>query len=275
MADFFLGGNLGIFSKKKKKSNVAYDPYGKTREAFQNWLVPQIGKSGKKYTGQMVAPMSDAEKDSFGFLRQYGEQGFGQPFQQAKNEISKTFTGEYDPSKSPYYQAVKAQASRNLSETQKNIGSNAAGAGRFWSGGRLAEQADASKDMGNSLNRLLGEMSERERQNRLSIIPQAIQMGEMEQRLPLQQAQAYQSLGALPREIQQAIATAQQQDWLRSEVDYPMDIGRLAANVQTPPTYQQKQQGWLSKLMGSVGRGVGNYAGEKVKDWADSKSESK
>jgi len=256
-----LGGagiGAALSGNKKKGLQVAADPYGRLREPLIDWLVPQIGQPGQTYTGEMVAPLSEPESKSFDFLRKYGEAGYGDTFQQAKGEISKTLTNQYDPTTSPYYQAVKAQAATNLQDELRGIESDAAGAGRYWTGARLERQEKARTRTTEGLNTILGALAERERQNRLNVIPQAMQLGQLEQGLPLQQATAFQTLGALPRNIQQAQDTAMQNEWLRSQVEYPLAIANLAAGIQTPPTYQQRPPSGLDQLLTGVGSGVGN-----------------
>src|SRR3990167_3451137 len=155
LSDFFMGG--------KPSYSVAVDPYKSTRESLTKWLDSQIGQNAPAYGGEKVAPLSPYENQSFDFLRQYGDSGYGSTFQGAKNEINKTLSGGYDPSSSPYYQAVKAGADRNLAETQKNIASNAAGGGgRYWTGARLKEQDNAATDTNIGLNQMLGGMRSEE-----------------------------------------------------------------------------------------------------------------
>ena len=258
----FLGKKLaGDDGGKGGGTSVAADPYGQLRNALNDWLIPQIGQPGKQYTGEMVAPLSEQEGQSFDFLRKYGEQGDNETLKNARGEINKTLTNQYDPTTSPYYQAVKAQAAVNLQDTQRNIASNAAGAGRYWTGARLEQEGKAARDSELGLNTLLGALSENERQRRLDVLPQAGQFGEAEQQLPLQQATAYQALGALPRNIQQAGDTATQNEWLRSQVEYPMQIANIAAGVQTPPTLQQNPPSGIQQLLTGVGQGVGQGAG--------------
>lgn len=256
-----LGGGAALASAAGGKSEtgkvkVAADPYESVRTPLLKWLSGQIGKPGETYQGEMVAPLSEQENKSFDFLRKYGENGYGDTFNQAKGEISKTLNNEYDPTTSPYYQAVKAQSAVNLQDTQKNIADNAAGGGRYWTGARLGEQSKAARDSELGLNTMLGGMSERERERRLSVIPQALGLADMEQKLPLQQATAYQTLGALPRQVQQALDSAKQNEWLRSQVEYPMQIANLAAGVQTPPTYQQQAPSTIQQLLTAGGQGL-------------------
>ncbi len=239
-------------------TKVAADPYGRLREPLMDWLIPQIGQPGKSYTGEMVAPLSEQEGQSFDFLRKYGEQGDNETMKNARGEINKTLTNQYDPTTSPYYQAVKAQAAVNLDETQRNISSNAAGGGRYWTGARLEQQGKAARDSELGLNTMLGSLAEAERQRRLDVLPQAMQFGQAEQQLPLQQATAYQALGALPRNVRQAGDTATQNEWLRSQVEYPMQIANLAAGIQTPPTYQQNPPSGISQLLSGAGSAAGS-----------------
>ena len=180
--------------------------------------------------------------------------------QQGKAEIGKTLTGQYDPATSPYYQAVKAEAAKNLAETQKSISGKAAGGGRYWTGARLEQQQEAASENARGLNTLMGSLAENERQNRLNVLPQAFQYGQAEQQLPLQKATAFQTLGGLPRAIEQMVNQANYQEWLRSQVDYPMQIGGMAMGTQQPPVYQQKPPSAISQLMSGVGSGVGQIA---------------
>lgn len=253
------------FSDKDRGAgvNVAADPYKDVRESYLKWLTPEIGKPGATYPGQLVAPLSDQESKSFDFLRQYGEGGLGasQPFQQGKAEISKTLTDQYNPATSPYYQAVKAEASKNLQETKKGIAQETSGGGRYWAGARAGRQQEAASESERGLNTLLGLMSEKERQNRLSVLPQAFQYGQAEAQEPLQQAGAYQSLGALPRSVEQMLNTANYQEWLRSQVGYPMDIAGMAQQTQQPPLYQQNTPSFIYEMLKSVAPEIAKAAG--------------
>lgn len=235
-----------------KGVDVVADPYGDTRGNLLKWLNGQIGQTGKKYTGEMVAPQSNQENQSFDFLRQYGENLPGETFNNAKTEINKTLTNQYDPTTSPYYQAVKAEAARNQDITNKQIASNTSGAGRYYTGARVKQQREASTDTTNRINTIMGGLADSERNRMMGVLPQAEEMGKYEANMPLQKATAFQTLGALPRNIQQAKDQAQMEDWLRSEVNYPFQIGQLASNVQTPPTYQQKPPSMMDQLMGGV-----------------------
>jgi len=248
----FIEGFLGT---DQQKLRVAADPYQRVREPYLDWLKGQIGQPGESYQGQMVAPQSTQEAQSFDFLRKYGEGDISQaPMQtQSKKVISDTLTNRYDPTTSPYYQAVKAESAKNLEDVQKNIASNSAGAGRYWTGGRLKEQGEAATQNALGLNKVLGELALKERQNQLSVIPQALGIAQTESLEPLQKATAYQTLGALPREIEQAKNQAAYNEWLRANVEYPMQIGQMAGQTQRPPMYvNQAPSNWTG--LGSLFR---------------------
>lgn len=224
----------GLFKSKKQEPefSTVYDPFSDVRKASGDWLKGQIGQTAKPYTGQLVAPMSGEESKSFDFLRKFTDSPAPESLNMANEELRKTMQGEYDPTTSPYYQAVKAESSRNLQSTLADIESDAAGGGRYWSGARLGEQREARTDVGNALNTLLGGMAETERGRRFEAIPLAMQLGQYEQGLPLQQATALQSLGSLPRELSQAGNEAAYSEWLRQN-EYPLQIAQLASPYAT------------------------------------------
>ena len=140
-----MGLGSFLFGKGEGVKEVA-DPYGSVRRPLLDWVGGQVGQEGPTYGKPQVAPLSPYEDRSFDFLNRYGASGYGSTFNNAKNEVNKTLTDNYNPANSPYYQAVKAEASRNLADVQKNIASNAGGGGRYFSGARMKQQSDAAVD---------------------------------------------------------------------------------------------------------------------------------
>jgi hypothetical protein len=179
----------------------------------------------------------------------------------AQDEIRKTLTGGYDPSTSPYYQSVKAEAARNLADTNQNIASNAAGGGRYWSGARLGEQGKAATDTALGLNRVLGELSENERGRMMSVLPQAERMGAAEEGKDLQTADALQRYGGLGRENTNAMNQASYEEWLRATQQRPMEMAQLAAGIQQAPMYGEntKTPSTFMKMLGEVNPIAGSY----------------
>lgn len=224
----------GLFKSKTSSASydTKYDPFAAVRGQTSDWLSSQIGKTAPAYTGEIAAGMSEPEKQSLSFLNKYTTQGTPETTNLARNEIKKTLSGDYDPTTSPYYQAVKAESARNLDDTLEGISSDAAGAGRYWTGARLNQQGNARTDTGIGLNKLLGEMSENERVRRLQAVPYAQALGEEEANQPLKQAEALQNIGALPREVAQNLDTATYNEWLRQQ-NYQKDIADMAQGYAT------------------------------------------
>ncbi len=232
MSNFFKS------TENKQHYDVVADPFKSVREPLNNWIGGQIGKTAEQYGGEMVAPMSDEERQSLDWLKNYINAGESSMTSAAKGELNKTLkTDVYDPTKSGYYQAVKAEAAKNLEDTERQIAGDAANGGDYWTGARLGEQAKARTDLANALNTLLYGMAEQERQNKLDAASKAAAIGQAEQQEPLQKAQALQSLGALPRTLQQAYDEAVYNEWLRATQDYPLQIASLASGLAREPYY--------------------------------------
>ena len=279
-----------LFKSKQStpQYDVAMDPYASIRQPTLNWLSGQIGKTAPQYTGEMVAPISSMEKqavnpyagefvapstaqekESLDWLKKYVEQGPSEGMGLASEEVRKTMTGQYDPTSSPYYQAVKAESARNLEDVQRNIADQAAGGGRYWSGARLKEQGEAGTEAGLAMNKLLYGMQETERGRRLSTAPFAAQLGQYAEQQPLAKAGALQQYGGLERTLQQAkleamykewLRTTQEtkelgglertlqqarneaiyNEWLRATQEYPMQIGAMGAGLAREPYYVQR-----------------------------------
>jgi len=253
----------GLFDSKKTTPEVSIvaDPYGDVRNKLTKWLSEKIGQPGEQYTGELVAPSTAQEKQSLTSLDQYANRTTPETTTMARNELTKTLGGEYDPASSPYYQAVKAEAARNLADTQRNISSNAAGGGRYWSGARLGQQGEAATDVNNALNTLMGQLAETERARRLQAVPLAQQMGMEEQEEPLKTATALQGLGGLERTLAQAQNDAAYNEWLRSTQEYPLNIAQLAAGVQQAPLYGEvtESPSTFMKMLGEVSPIAGSY----------------
>lgn len=238
---------MSNFFKSKTKSTdptftIAADDYGAVREPLIKWLNQKIGKPAEQYpSDKLVADKTPQEEKSVGFVDQYADQGQNKNVSLASQEVQKTLSGNYDPTSSPYYQAVKAEAARNLEEAQSDIADRAAGTTGYWRGSRVKAQADTARDYALGLNKLLYGMAEDERVRRLQTVPVAQQLGAYEEAAPLRKATALQELGSLDRQINQARNDAIYNEWLRATQEYPLNVATLAANVQQPPDRAQRQ----------------------------------
>ena len=256
----------GLFSSKKDSTpqspniQTFYDPFKSTREKVNAWLTDQVGKPGPDYTGERVAPMSELEVASQEAGKSYAAApSTGESLKLAQDEIKKTLSGDYDPSTSPYYQAVKAEAEKNLTEQNKTIADNSAGGRRYFSGARLKAQADAASDTTIALNKQLGALSEQERQNRLSVLPQAMAADTQATQADAKKAMTLQTIGALPRELQQSLLDAIFNEWQQANYSYPLSVAQIGAGVSTQqPTFIQQgysttgSSGWNNAIQTAI-----------------------
>ena len=266
-----------VFGGKEEKGgvDVVADPYQEVREPLIKWLKGTIGKSAPAYGGQLVAPMSEQEEKSLGFLDQYAERQPSSTFSSGKKHIEDTLGGKYyDPTKSPYYQAVKAEAAQLKKEGLEDIAGEAASGGRYWTGARLGEQGEFVGDVTRGLQTTLGQFAENlqeaERNRQMQAVPLAYQYGQYEEEAPLRTTAALQEFGSLPRLIQQALDDALYQEFVGAEREWPLAIGQLAAGIQQAPLYQEKGYsqspftGFLTNLGSTLGGKVGEGLAGKI-----------
>ena len=225
----------GLFkSKQAPQATIekVYDPFEGIRGRLNDYFNANIGKSATPYTGEFVAPASEAENRSQATLKEYSDdQSYKEGYKLSKDELKKTLTDQYDPSTSPYYQAVKASAMRNQDKALETVANKASMGRRYYGGGRLKEQGDVLTDTTNSLNVTLGSMAEKERQNRLTAAGLLPGIEDKELAIPLQKTAANQAYGALPREIEQAYNDAVYNEFLNATREYPLNIAQLATGL--------------------------------------------
>ena len=222
-------------STKPKVETRMHDvaDYANVRKPLSKYYAGQIGKTGKTYGGQTVAPLTDIQQQGMGHLRTYaGQTGVPALTQSGANELQNTLNGNYDPSTSLYYKAMRDAAKVNLQNTQNNIADQSAGGGRYWAGARLQKQGEASRDTTNYLNQILGQMAETERGRRFSAAPMAIDAGQAIDAIPLNRASNILNVGDIARQIQQQQNASDYDQWIRANYDYPMQMAQMANNFQ-------------------------------------------
>lgn len=237
----------GLFKSKKSNTQsgpsfeTLYDPFAGVRSKVAGWLESQVGQAGPTYTGERVAAPSDIESAGLDWAREYATSPVNTPnLSAAQKEINKTLSGEYDPSTSAYYQAIKAESQRNLEKQNEYIKSNASGGRRYFSGARLKAQSDAAADVNTSLNTTMGQLAENERQRMMQAVPLAVSVEDYIQNAPAKKSATLQTLGALPRELEQAYLDAIYQEWMQSNYEWPLNIAQLSSGLasQEPIFYQ-------------------------------------
>lgn len=236
MSHFFKG-------KKARAETKMLDvpAYKKVRDTLSKWFSGQIGQTGPVYEGEIIPPATSYQEEALPYMEEYASSPVNPELVNlAAGEYKKTLQGQYDPTKSLYYQAMREAAKQNLSDTLSRIGSEAAGAGRYWTDARLSQQAGSERRMTNYLNQLLGGLTERERARRLNAAVPAAQLGYSMQLAPLTKAENIFNVGNLFRNIQAAKDQAAYEQWLRSVYEYPLKIAQLATGFQAtkPPEWQ-------------------------------------
>jgi len=222
-----MGGILGSSSGQDTKS-VSSSSETELTKQLKSWLSNQLS-SLSGYSGKLTADETAQEKQSTSLLQKYLDSTDSSLTAAAKKEYSDTLSGDrYDPASSGYYQAVKAEANKNLANTQKNIASQAAGGGSYWSGARLKAQSDAAEDTANSLNQTIYSLANQERQNRLSAASSASNLGQQETDTDLKKAAAAQTYGSLDRTLQQSGLDKLYSDYLNTQ-DYGTNIANIIA----------------------------------------------
>ena len=232
-----------LFKRKKPKISIRLleIPYYKdVAVKLSDYFKGLIGQPGPRYEGEKVAPLTQRQRRGLEHLDVYADTKTPEIIDIAAQEVKKTFTGDYDPTKSIYYKAFREAAKKNLQELQENIGNLAAGGGRYWTGARMKLQTEAEEDVANALNQLLGRMYEAERERRYRLIPVAVDVGRIIESLPAAKAQTILNLAEIERQIEQAKLGADYEEWLRRYYQYPLDIARLATSFQAtrPPQWQ-------------------------------------
>ncbi len=262
----------GLFKSKKSEGQLTpmYDPYAGLRNKTSSWLESQIGKPAEPYTGEFVAPMTDEEKKSTEYLNQYAEGGPSESTKLVGQEIQKTLSGGYDPSTSPYYQAVKAQTMKNNRLATERLNQRSSMGGRYFSGGRVQAQSDLEEDTTNELNRVVYGLADKERQRKLDLLPFASEFGRSEEEAPLRKTSALQEYGQLPRAIQQALLDAKYGEFLSANREYPMNIAAYASNLagqepwmkyKRPSTRRSFWDGMFGGDSGGGGSAIGSIGG--------------
>jgi hypothetical protein len=261
-----LGGGVGfglnkLFGGGDDDYKVVANRFGGLEKQLQDFYGSRLGQPGPTYPGggeAAVAPLTPYENQSFDFLRRFGEGGFGQTFQNASKTVNNTLNNRFDPTSDPYYQAVKAESNRNLEEEVKQIGNDASGGGRYYTGARIAKQADARTRNASNLNTVLGGLYNEDQNRALAAVPLGLSLEQAQKNLPMQQAAAYQALGGLPRQIEQGKRDFDVNQWFQSQFNYPLDIANSVSGLlnSNQPVLETPQPGILQQLMQGLGQAL-------------------
>ena len=207
-------GSSGIFEKEKKQTPIVIEAFPGQRDMLAKMsgaalpgALERIGTLGDPYEGKLTAGMSKFEDIGMDTLAQYlNSPGLGgnELFTAAKGEALSTLQGDkYDPSEGDYYKAFRSAVQIELQDAKDRIAARTSANDMFFGGGRIKAEGDVETDTMNTLVQFLGQLSLRERENRMGMVPLAASLGQMEDRSPLDRIAASQTFGALPRMLEQ------------------------------------------------------------------------
>lgn len=196
-----IGGKSDLFESKKISPEAVPEPsyYPQLRETIGNRWQDILNRGAEKYTGNFVAPLTDLENQSLKKASEYGSMNAPALYGEGAQEISKTLANEYDPETSAYYNAYRDQRLYENQQQKERFNEDAAGAGRFFHGGRIEGLRKIDESATRDINTTNATLAENERNRRLSVLPQALQFGQAQSQFPLQQAAGLQAVGGLQR----------------------------------------------------------------------------
>ena len=224
----------------------------------------RIELTGQPYGGTLTAGLSDIEKTGLGSLEDFlsSTPSTETPlFGLAQGELEKTLAGgEYDPIGGTYYQAFRKAVMRELRDAKDRLAAETSAADKFFGGGRIKTAGRLEESAMGDLAQVLGQLFENERTRRLSAVGPALQLATYGELAPLQRIEAALSLGARPREIEQAELTAQYQEWLRQLEDLGIPLSVVTGMALQSPDFYTEEPSDLSGSYGNLGAALAMLA---------------
>ena len=177
-------------------------------EKLYNWSNDSLEKypyePAKPYGGQLSSPMTNNENMSQNMLSSFMQQPQASSLSSANKYNTDVLSGKYNPRDSEYYKDYKRGILKDAEEAGGAIRHNAARSGMLHSDPRHDQERKLNENVTNNLSTFLGQLYENERGRMGTAAGQAPGMAQMMQQLPLQQISAGSTVGAIPREVDQA-----------------------------------------------------------------------
>ena len=216
---------------------------------------------GADYGKDLSAPMTGFENQGMSFLQNYltgaSDTNANPMLGLAENELTKTFTGGYDPSTSPFFKATRDAAMVERQDALNTQNQGLGARGKFFSSEALRENQQLNTRTTNFLNQTLTGMAEKERMNRLNAVPMAMNLDSARTKADLSPIIAATTFGSIPREVEQQDLERQYQKFLneREEKALPLTAARGAYSnmgLKTVATQAKPGFDWGS-FLGQVG----------------------
>ncbi len=273
---------MGIFSTPKKtKAVVAPESFpgaGAMRRRLAGAAEPgaleRIGRAGQEYQGPLIAALSEFEETGLAGLKDWLGTELpteGVMYKSAADQIMKMLSEE---SNEEYRQAYKTQALRELQEAKDRLASRSARGSKLFGGTRLGVEGEMEEDFLANLAVFQAELDERRKERILRATQQALGFTQYEEGVQPRRTAISQTLGALPREIEQAEMDADYQEWMRALNDLGISLDVATGLATYQPGYFLETTGgpkpWvqdvgtiislMSGMQGLGGGGGGDFA---------------
>lgn len=263
---------MSFGSEKKTLESDRPEEQSAVGKQLGSWLSQYLGKyePGKKYEGELTAPMSAQERAGMDYLNQYlGAPTTGPLYEAGKKELLGTLEGStYDPAKGLFYKGLRDTALLNEEDVINRQRRGAGYRGAIFQDTSLRDETRARTETGNYLNQLLGGLYEKERERKLSATDKALEYEKYGQAAPLAKVSAATTFGSLPRLIQQADYEAQYKDFLRKQQELAGVTGAAQSYYQTQgPNYGLREYETASpfeRIMGTIAPVAGTVLGSAL-----------
>jgi hypothetical protein len=214
--------------------------------------------------GDVSVDLTQPEQQSLGFLQNFlgGDITQSDLFQAGRGQITETLGGgRFDPATGEFYKATRAGMDLATQEALDQARRGQAARGAFRSSGALRQEGDILTQSNIARQKLLADISERERERRATAGAQALNLAQFEANIPLTKAQAAQQLGSLERQNELQNLENEYKKWLnqRRELMSAFTSAGQASNYGQPlllsPTTTVAPTG--SGLAGGIGSILG------------------
>jgi len=188
------------------------------------------------YGGKLTAGLSGAEQKGQGLLNRFIGRDTPELYGLGEEEIRKTLGGEaYDPATSDVYKGFRREAEEVADVAGHRMAQHGLKVGAPQSA-TLGRIGGVEEELGETLIDKLSGLTEKERQRKLDILPEARAFGSLRDNKDLASLEATQRYGGLPREIEQLGLDNEKKEFLRkiTAQGVPMEVALSVLTGQNP-----------------------------------------
>jgi hypothetical protein len=238
----------------------------KVNKARADWITKYLPGfvPGEAYGNKFTAPMTGQEKTAMGWLDKYlaNQDTTTGVIGDATRLVQGTLTDKFDPNKSDYYKAFRAEADYNKRKAIDETRRDTASRNQFFSSEALNKEGDINAQTSNFLNKTMATLVETERERQMQAVPMAQQLALD----PANRAQTGLQLGQIPRLIENLDLEKQYTDFLRKRNEQAMPL-----TVPMSGSAMMQQNPYTQQV--SSGSGGGNIMGQALGSLAQSGAE--